>query len=559
MRQLYFKMMQDAILMSVKHKQTIFLAVYIFFIAAFIPTGYAEDRLNNKFGIHSATLSHEEIAQAAALNNSNGGRYSYIVLVKQDTDNDENKWQSVFDTLRKNALIPIVRLATHADGDSWILPNKDQISSDVRFLSKLNWVTKKRHIILFNEPNHGAEWGGKCDGASYGEIALAYAKALKEARPDFFIMLAGFDQSAPHIPPRYCDEAIFLRDMFQSAPELANMIDGIASHSYPNPGFSGSWKSKGRGTIRGYEWEESYFKQFVDKNLPIFITETGWTNEIGHTEVAENMKRAYEEVWLPDERVKAVAPFILRYIGEPFERFSWTNEKGEPHEVFTTIQSMPKVKGNPDIVHDIRAFQTMPHILVEDSSYQLQFIIYNMGQSIIHKPDGYEIGLVGESVFTPSFSPLYSVEPFSSAIVTMFINTKKSTLLSRLSLNIMKDKQPVAKLFDWQFSVVPAPTITLSARTFPGFGTKGPVHVDVVDGNNRKVYEEDIVFMDGKGTISRLVNVALKGRYTLRAHKINFLRKEVDFVATDGAEIDLGMFFPGDFNNDGKINLQDIL
>ena len=45
--------------------------------------------------------------------------------------------------------------------------------------------------------------------------------------------------------------------------------------------------------------------------LPVLITETGWE---GHNESAKatSMVAAYEEEWLPDRRVEAVIPFLLR-------------------------------------------------------------------------------------------------------------------------------------------------------------------------------------------------------------------------------------------------------
>ena len=109
-------------------------------------------------------------------------------------------------------------------------------------------------------------WGSGCK--NYAEVSLEFAKKLKEKNKDFFVMLAGFDASAPSWMPGMEDEETFLRQIIQGPSEgqslsasqslrtdLISLIDGLSSHSYPNPGFSGRPYAVGRGTVRTYEWE----------------------------------------------------------------------------------------------------------------------------------------------------------------------------------------------------------------------------------------------------------------------------------------------------------------
>ena len=166
---------------------------------------------NNKFGIHLAQPHFEDIESSAKLVNSSRGDWGYVTLVLQEDDRKFEKWQEIFNRLRKFHLIPIVRLATKPDGLSWRRPHRDGIDDWVRFLDSLNWVVKKRYIVLFNEPNHGSEWGGEVDAEDYAKTAFEFAKKLKEKKQDFFVMLAGLDASAPQSPPTYQDEEIFLR------------------------------------------------------------------------------------------------------------------------------------------------------------------------------------------------------------------------------------------------------------------------------------------------------------------------------------------------------------
>src|SRR3989338_2024841 len=70
------------------------------------------------------------------------------------------------------------------------------------------------------------------------------------------------------------------------------VLSGLASHSYPNPGFSGVPYGFGRGTVRTYQWELDLLKQLGVKDMPVFITETGWVRG-DESVVADNYKIAY--------------------------------------------------------------------------------------------------------------------------------------------------------------------------------------------------------------------------------------------------------------------------
>jgi len=297
-----------------------FLAIV--FVLLTFPFSIFASSPNNKFGISMAQPHIEDFQKVRELVNSNGGDWGYITLIIQENDRDHDKWQDIFNRLRQDHLIPIIRLATQPEGENWRRPEVKDAQSWIDFLDSLNWVVKNRYIILFNEPNHGSEWGGEVDEKSYAAVSLEFAKKLKEKNKDFFIMLAGMDASAPSWVPGLEDEEKFLRRLSLDKDSL-QYIDGLASHSYPNPGFSGSPYASGRGSVRTYEWELGIFREMgVEKELPVFITETGWKR--GNEKiVADNFQTAFDQIWGPDVRVKAVTPFIFDYQGPPFLEFSW--------------------------------------------------------------------------------------------------------------------------------------------------------------------------------------------------------------------------------------------
>ena len=185
---------------------------YFFALPIFSPIYAIVDPLqvpNNKFGIHIISPSPDESSPGASLVNTNGD-WGYITVLITQKDKEKDKWQEFFNDLRRKHLIPIVRLATSPSGNNWIRPDPDDANSWADFLNSLNWPTKNRYVIVFNEPNHGTEWGGAVDAKSYTQTLDKMITALKTRSGDFFILNAGFDASAPQLSPKYQDELSFM-------------------------------------------------------------------------------------------------------------------------------------------------------------------------------------------------------------------------------------------------------------------------------------------------------------------------------------------------------------
>ncbi len=333
-----------------------FALVVIFFLLFVVPSYAIYDPLsvpNNKFGIHIADPN--DIPEAAKLVNSSNGLWGYVTIVIPDNDRDIGKWQNIFKKLKKLALIPIVRLATHVEGGSWSIPQTVDAAVTANFLSDLPWPTKNRYVVLFNEPNHAKEWGNTLDPEGYARTARAYGLALKNHSDEYFILPAGFDASAPN-SRETMDEEQYVQRIFASEPKLLELLDGWTSHSYPNPGFSASPYDTGRGTLKTYEWELSLLASIgIKKNVPIFITETGWAHTglsqtrslLNPDQVSEYIDIANRIVW-NDPRIVAVTPFLFQYPEDLFSMFSWLiPHERTPYPFYLSYQSFPKIKGDP--------------------------------------------------------------------------------------------------------------------------------------------------------------------------------------------------------------------
>lgn len=368
---------------------------------------------NNKFGIHIISPVKEEVSQAAQLVNTNGD-WGYVTFIIEAGDRNKDKWQEFFNELRRKHLIPIVRITTRPSGDNWEKPVDKDPSVWADFLDSLNWPTKNRYVVVYNEPNHGREWGGSADPASYAKALDQTINSLKTKSDDFFILNAGLDASSPQQPPAYYDEASFLEEMNQAVPGIFNKLDGWSSHSYPKD-FVGSPTGFGRASVRTYLWEKQTLKSLgLTKDLPVFITETGWQHAEGVAQnrslptadtVASYYKAAFTGVW-NDPNVVAVTPFVLDYQSAPFDHFSFKKLTSQISKIvlgvsfpdhypsYQVLAELPKQKGQPKQINSaqyvkgqiyqagVRSSLGTQSSLVSGESYNISLTFKNTGQSI---------------------------------------------------------------------------------------------------------------------------------------------------------------------------------
>lgn len=336
---------------------------------------------NNNVGIH--IFSEKDLEDAAKLVNSRAGDWGYVTVVITEGERDHDRWQQVFDQMRRLHLIPIVRLATKPNGAVWEKPKMEEINNWTGFLNSLNWVIQNRYVIISNEPNHANEWGNELDPEGYAKYLKEFSGKLKQASPDFYVLPAGLDASANN-SKETMEEAKYIRAMIKAVPDVFDSIDGWTSHSYPNPDFSGSETSRGKGTISTFNWERLFLKDLgVSKKLPVFITETGWSDKsISQNDIAKKITYAYENVW-NDPDVVAVTPFILNYPQPPFGQFSWKDKDGKFNKPYSEVQNLKKTEGKPvQIVSgDILAAFIQP-IIPTGSDFVGAVLAKNTGQSI---------------------------------------------------------------------------------------------------------------------------------------------------------------------------------
>lgn len=327
------------------------------------------DFANNKIGVYSYADT-DSLEAAGPMVNSNGGDWGWVLIPFNIKQTSVPYWNSVMETVCKQHLIPILQLFN--DGKP---PTDSETKTMAEFLSGLKWPTKLKFITAYNEVNASEYWGGKIDPEGYAKVLNLTIDELKKRDKNFFVMNGAFNSSARSNPgfktdlgvfTAYLDLPEYLDRMEKAAPGIFKKLDGWAAHTYPHPAYKGkptdlrvpgeSDYEAGRNTIRSYQYDLKLLKDKFAVDLPVFITETGWPHLEGtttHNEwlpaktVAQYYLAAFNDIFLPDQRVIAVTPFIMKLKG--IDNFAFIDGKDNPYPQYEVIKAISKTSGHPEL------------------------------------------------------------------------------------------------------------------------------------------------------------------------------------------------------------------
>lgn len=331
----------------------------------------------NKRGVHlllddgnvkfSEDVWEQHIVWAARLSGPGG----YAVQLVRSNDLQPDSWQHMIDLLDREALIPIIRLATYKseDGQWWVAPPPDpdglSYKSEAdryrRFFDAIDWPTETVLVTVANETNRPDEWSGAPDPAAYARFLRDVAEALRRVTSVKVLILNGaLDAYAPSASfgnTFAIDSERYMEGMVAEVPDIFEQLDGWASHAYPLGPFG---EHPGRQVfkiddvrpnatprrqpppgianrgVNGYAWELWKLQQLgVTRELPVYVTESGWRHV--SSQVPDSRDKEFATVedgrftdlvslsfdgpssgqaegwtpWNKDPRVRAVALFAL--------------------------------------------------------------------------------------------------------------------------------------------------------------------------------------------------------------------------------------------------------
>ena len=343
---------------------------------------------NNKIGIH--ILFTDEVDPASKIVNNNGeASWGYVTIPIQATDRDRIKWQRFLDECKNRQVIPIIRVATVPEGSNWVEPNNFDLVDFANFLGDLTWPTENRYVIIFNEVNRSDEYGGYVSPEKYADVLNNAIDIFKAKSSDFFILPAGLDNAASNSRSSL-NWRLYLERMYLRHPDIFNKIDGWTSHAYPNPDFSSRPDKSGSNKTDSFQSDLKFIRLFSTKKLPVFITETGWSNKyLSDHQIALYYQYAFTHHW-SDPNIVAITPFVLNAQNGPFEQFSFKNKEGKYKEFSETLSAYA-IKGEPKpsvILPDSQmsspsAMISTPKRPAEENSQSLLIRLYNSFKSLM--------------------------------------------------------------------------------------------------------------------------------------------------------------------------------
>lgn len=366
------------------------ILILILFLSFWLISNKSILASDNIFGLHLTQV--EDLSTAKNIINSNGGDWGWVTIVIRLDQLDHQIWQDFFNNCRKYHLIPIIRVATIADGNNWKVPSFADVDNLSNFLNSLNWPTKTQHVILFNEINHGQEWGGEVNLKNYVDISIYASQKLKKLNSNFYILGSALDLATPKNPPKFESAQSVYQEIYNYNSKYFDNIDGLASHSYPNHGFVGTPKNTGQHSILGYSWELDFIKNLgIKKDFSVFITETGWPHQEGISKknnfyttktTVQFLLDAYN-IWSKDKRIKSVTPFIYNYPNEPFDHFSWLDKNEQLYPEYQKFIDQPKKTNQPEQITKYEFYKNqLPFLIFTNHEYNGKISLKNIGQSI---------------------------------------------------------------------------------------------------------------------------------------------------------------------------------
>ncbi len=321
------------------HISAIFTCCF-FLLSLFFRVNQAWALNSQVMGMH--ILHTTEIDQFRQVYTDEEWRFVTIPLTLDDLQKQQ-EWQTFFNRAYQLKIIPVVRLATRFDPriNAWQIPSRKDITALASFLSNLDWHQDEKFIIVFNEVNHAAEWGGKIDPLLYSGVLKFTSDWFHSENKNYKILPAAMDLAANN--GLETKEAFnYLESLYRIDQQIFDKIDYWNSHSYPNPDFAASPKKLGQNSISGFSYELNWLKNKTGRDFQVFITETGWASSyLTNYYLDDYYLYALQHIWI-DKRVKAVTPFIMKGSPGPFASFSFFDALGNPTIQLFSLQKALK-------------------------------------------------------------------------------------------------------------------------------------------------------------------------------------------------------------------------
>ena len=200
--------------------------------------------------------------------------------------------------------------------DSYLDPSRYDDLGDFCYAFVSRYKGQVAHLIVWNEPNLGLEWGFRQpEPAEYAAMLRAVYVRAKEANPDINIL--GGALSPTMGAHDAVNDLVYLQGMYDAG--AAPYFDTLAVHAYgwrfpPDQPPAPDVISFSRARLL-----REIMVEHGDEAKPVMITEGGWNDHPRWTKAVRPGQRvaytlqAYDLVWREWDWCEVVAPWVFRY------------------------------------------------------------------------------------------------------------------------------------------------------------------------------------------------------------------------------------------------------
>jgi hypothetical protein len=200
--------------------------------------------------------------------------------------------------------------------------------------------------------------------------------------------------------------------------------------------------------------------------------------------------------------------------------------------------------------------------LVAQSNYHFNVKIKNLGQGFWDKDGGYELKIEKGEQFKYFFSDIKRVKPEEEAEIDFYLKTENYASV-KVKFDLIKNNQSIVESKDWQFEILPLPSLKFQVMLFPKLMTNGnDFELQIFDEKEGLIFKKkNLTVKNSLGEVKDIQNIAFGKKYRVVILKPNYLPRQtfVTFKKNQQAAVIFEKMLPFDLNHDGKFDGTDIL
>ncbi|MEK9179006.1 MAG: hypothetical protein AAB893_00880 [Patescibacteria group bacterium] len=274
------------------------------------------------------------------------------------------------------------------------------------------------------------------------------------------------------------------------------------------------------------------------------------------------MKSVFQNIWLKDDNVVAVTPFLLNYQGDPFLGFSWRKlNLPDYYQIYNTIKDISKVSGMPELETKFELLSVLPTKLIVSSEYTFTFRVKNTGRSVWSSNEGFAFALSSADNFQYHFATVTNVEPLEERNIVLFLKTPDAIGKRTLYFSAVNNKILASNTYEWNLVELPVIPMTVQySLLFSRGDKKADMQVELYDKSERLVFKRSTISgSNGIVFVQDVKNVVIGDNYRVVLLKPGFLpRQSFATLNNRNTTVQLKYMLPLDWNRDGAWNIKDL-